>query len=191
MDGYVSQHLSKLTSCKISAIAHEYPESEHWLEQFQLRKMFQNHVRDELFPLAFVIMRRADAALDEWELACSAAKNGLQTPRVYFKVLRHVEQTIAALWQGLEFLRKALGKKLFERGDGSTFERLNGIYNLARHFDPMDLPPGDLHKIWLSNDGIHTNEYQLTFDEFLDTFRELLKFADALGGSPPPTGTSS
>jgi hypothetical protein len=48
-------------------------------------------------------------------------------------MLRHLESCIASLWQGLEFSRRALDTKLFEKGDGSVYERLNWLYNVGRH----------------------------------------------------------
>ena len=90
-----------------------------WLDEFVRRRIFQNHVREDRAALAFALVRRAVAAIAEWEATCQAATQDLPRPSVYFDVLRHCENCIAALWQGLELGRKALGVELFAKGDGS------------------------------------------------------------------------
>jgi hypothetical protein len=134
-------------------LAPEFPERSHWLNQFVLRRIFHDHVVDDRAGLAFALVRRAEAALDEWELACGAVREGVRRPSAYFKALRHFESCLASLWQGLDLGRRALGTDLFAKGDGSVFERLNWLYNKARHFDPQSLPAGDLHALWITNDG--------------------------------------
>jgi hypothetical protein len=47
-------------------------------------------------------------------LACIAATQDVRHPSGYFKMLRHLESCIAALWQGLEFSRRAIDTKLFD-----------------------------------------------------------------------------
>lgn len=187
LDTFVSQEMSKLTACTPQSLATEFPEHNHWLNQFVLRRIFQNHVSEEHAALAFILVRRAEAALDEWELACVAAE-GVRRPSGYFKTLRHLENCIAALWQGLEFCRRALETNLFEKGDGSVYERLNRVYNVGRHFDPQELPSGDLHRLWISNDGLNSREHSVTFSEMRDAIKFLAGMVDKFAGSSPKAG---
>jgi hypothetical protein len=168
-------------------VATEFPEHKYWLNQFILRRIFHNHVTEESAALAFILVRRAEAAIDEWELACETAQD-VQKPSGYFKMLRHLENCVAALWQGLEFGRRAMNTKLFEKGDGSVYERLNWVYNVGRHFDPSDLPSGDLHRLWISNDGINSQEYSVKFTELRDAIKFLAKIVDKIAGRPSETG---
>lgn len=187
LDTFVSQEMSKLTACAPRSLAPEFSEYRHWLDQFVLRRMFHNHVSEDRAALAFVLVRRAEAALDEWELACAAAKD-VRKPSGYFKMLRHLEHCLAALWQGLESCRRALNTKLFEQGDGSVYERLNWVYNVGRHFDPQDLPSGDRHRVWISNDGLHSREHSVTFSELRDAIKFLAGMVDKFAGSSPKAG---
>jgi len=187
LDTFVSQEMSKLTACAPQSLAAEFPEHSHWLNQFVLRRIFHNHVREEHAALAFVLVRRAEAALDEWELACAAASD-VRNPSGYFKMLRHMESCIAALWQGLEFSRRALQTKLFEKGDDSVYERLNWLYNAGRHFDPQELPSGDLHRLWISNDGLNSREHSVTFVELRDAIKFLAGMVEQIAGSSPKAG---
>ncbi len=181
---FVSQEMSRLTNCAPQSLADEFPEHNHWLDQFVLRRIFHNHIREDRAALAFVLVRRAAAALDEWELACVAASN-VQTLSGYFKMLRHMENCISALWQGLEFIRRALQVKLFDKGDGSSYERLNWVYNVGRHFDPQELPSGNLHRLWISNDGVNTQEHVVTFVELRDAIKYLAGLVQEFAGSSP------
>ena len=187
LDTFVSQEMSKLTACAPQSLVAEFPEHSHWLNQFVLRRIFHNHVREEHVALAFVLVRRAEAALDEWELACEAASD-VQNPSGYFKMLRHMESCIAALWQGFEFSRRALQTKLFEKEDGSVYERLNWLYNVGRHFDPQDLPSGDLHRLWISNNGLNSREHSVTFVELRDAIKFLAGMVEQIAGSSPKSG---
>lgn len=187
LDTFVSQDMSKLTACAPQSLAPEFPEHGHWLNQFVLRRILHNHVREEEAALAFVLVRRAEAALDEWELVCAAASD-VKNPSGYFRMLRHVESCIAALWQGLEFSRRALHIKLFEKGDGSVYERLNWLYNIGRHFDPHELSSGDLHRLWISNDGLNSREHSVTFVELREAIKLLAGTVDQFAGSSPKAG---
>jgi hypothetical protein len=187
LDTFVSQEMSKLTACSPQSLASEFAERAHWLNQFVLRRIVQNHVSGEYAALAFILVRRTEAALDEWELACAAVPD-VRKPSGYFKMLRHLENCIAALWQRLEFSRRALEKNLFENGDGSVYERLNWLYNVGRHFDPQELPSGDLHRLWISNDGLHSREHSVTFSELRDAIKCLAEMVDKFAGSSPKAG---
>jgi hypothetical protein len=147
--------------------------------------MFNDHVAQEHTALAFAVIRRAEAAIDEWELACEVATQGVQKPSKYFKALRHTESCVSALWQGLAFGQKALGTKLYDSGDGSVFERLNQLYNKGRHFDPSQLPNHDLHALWLTNDGLRSRDHTVTFDEMRDTLRILCNIAQKIAAGIP------
>ena len=188
VDTFVSQEISKLTACAPESLEAEFPDRNHWLNQFVLRRIVQNHVSDERVSLAFILVRRAEAALDEWELACSTATQNIRRPSCYFKVLRHLENCLAALWQGLEFARCAMGVKLFEKGDGSVYERLNWLYNAGRHFYPQALPSGDLHRLWISNEGLNSREHSVTFLEMPDAVKFLAGIVGKIAGAFPKVG---
>jgi hypothetical protein len=190
LDAFVSQELSKLTACVPQSLAAEFPNRSNWLDQFVLRRIFHNHVADDRAALAFLLVRRAEAALDEWELAREAAtRQDVRRPSVYFKALRHFENCIASLWQGLKVGSRSLDTRPFVKGDGSVFDRLNWLYNEARHFDPKDLQAGDLHRLWIANDGLRTREQSVSFEEISEELRRLGRIAqDIVGGGAQRAG---
>ncbi|MFN7917662.1 MAG: hypothetical protein U0Q55_20110 [Vicinamibacterales bacterium] len=46
----------------------EFPTRAMRLEEFVLRRFFQAHVADQMVPLAFIMVRRTLAAVEEWDL---------------------------------------------------------------------------------------------------------------------------
>lgn len=185
LDTFVSQEISKLTACTARPLGEELPERSQWINTFIRRRIFHQHVPNERAGLAFAILRRAEAAVDEWEIACEVAKGNLTKPSEYFRALRHFEACIGALWQGLEFGRKALSLQLFQKGDNSEYERIHWIYTKSRHFDPGALPSGDLHAVWLTNHAIQTREHILTYDELRDAVASLARIAGGIADGPP------
>ena len=183
LDTFVAQDMSKLTRLSIEPLAQEFPNADKWFAQFVLGRIFQAHVPDEKAALALAILRRTHVALQEWELASTAAQGDLRSLGTYFNVLRHLESCISAVWQGLEFARKALDQELFQKGDGSVYQRINWVYNVSRHFDPEALPSGDLHRVWLSDEVIHTREHAVTFDEIREAIKMLSRVSEKVAGT--------
>ncbi|MEX5684118.1 hypothetical protein [Pseudomonas silesiensis] len=182
LDKFVAQDMSKLSLLSIKSLAEEFPNADKWLEQFVLRRIFQAHVPDEKAALALAIIRRTHAALQEWELASTAAQGDLRSIGIYFGVVHHLESCISSTWQGLEFARKSLGRDFFTKGDGSAYERMNWIYNVSRHFDPEALQQGDTHRVWLSDQAMHTREKTVSFDELREAIRMLARTSERVTG---------
>lgn len=181
LDTFVAQEMSKLTRLTIESLSQDFPNADNWFTQFVLRRIFQARVSDDKAPLAFAIIRRTHAALQEWELASSAAHGNLRSVAVYFSVLRHLESCVSAVWQGLEFGRRSVGQNLFQKGDGSVYQRLNWVYNVSRHFEPEALQQGDLHRVWLSDQAVHTREHSVSFDELREAIKMLARISDEVG----------
>ena len=184
LDTFVSQGLSALTACPAQSLDDDFPQRSEWISEFVMRRIFHNHVSDERAALAFVLLRRAEAALDEWSLACHTAKGQLRSASVYFKALRHFEACIANLWQGLDFARRALNTKIFQPGDGTAYERLNEVYNTSRHFKPSELSAGNLHALWLTNSGVRTETHEVTFEEIREALALLGRIATKIVKGP-------
>ncbi len=183
LDTFVSQDLSALKECRAMPIGEQFPDHTSWLSSFVLNWMFRVPLSPVKAALAFALIRRAEAAVEEYDQACKALKDltkGKKTISGYFRCLRMYESTVAMLYQGLDFARKSLKTKLFEPGDGSVYQRLNLIYNESRHYDPLKLPEGHLHKVWIKNDGLHIENAALGFDELRNMIAEIAQIADSI-----------
>ena len=171
-------------------VASEFPDYTHWLSSFALNWIFAMPLPKEKAALAFALIRRAEAAVEDYEEARSLLSTLVAEGRsisLYFRCLRRLESVVAMLYQSLDLGRRALKTKLFAQGDGSPYERLNLIYNNARHSDPETLPSGQLHSVWIRNDGLFTEGASLTFDELRDLVCQISRIADKLAkGEKPP-----
>lgn len=183
LDTFVAQQMSSFAWTPRS-VDSEFPNRVAWLDEFVLRRIFHTHVPDNRAALAFIMLRRAMAAIEEWEAMCVEASGSMKKPSVYFSALRHCENCLAATWQALEFGRKALGQKLFENGDSSVYARLNSVYNAGRHFNPDTLPGGVLHAVWLASSCVRTQEHYLNLDELRELVCMLGRIASGIVTGP-------
>lgn len=183
---YVSKHLGAISSPTIKSIASEFPEHQYWVGNFVLNQVFSG-LETEHRELFFVVLRRAEAAFDDWELACKALASVQPSKRMgYFKALRHLENAISALEQAFQFGRTVLKLRMFTKGDGSAYQRLNFVYNESRHHDPSKLPTGELHGAWITDDGFHVPGGSISFDELRVLMEELGRVADAMSSGRAP-----
>ena len=191
LDNFVAQDLSQLTECRAAPVASEFPDCASWLSSFVLNWIFRIPLTKEKAALAFALIRRAEGAVADYEearehLAKLVAGNRSISISLYFRCLRRFESTVGMLYQSLDFVRKALGIQLFAEGDGSPYERLNLLYNKGRHSNPESLPAGQLHAVWIRNDGLHTDGANLTFDELRDLILDIGRIADKLAKGEVP-----
>jgi hypothetical protein len=189
LDTFVAQDLSQLTECRPAPIAPEFPDYSSWLSSFVLNWIFRISLPKDKAALAFALIRRAEGAIGDYEEARTELASlvaGGRSISLYFRCLRRFESTVAMLYQSLDFVRRALGIKLFDPGDGSPYERLNLIYNKSRHSDPETLPTGQLHAVWIKNDGLYADGANLTFDELRDLVRDIGRIADKLAKGEVP-----
>ena len=183
LDKFVAQDLSQLTECRAAPIAAEFPDYQSWLSSFILTSMFRHPLSEDKAALAFALIRRAEAAISDYEEArayLSEFVAGNRDVGVYFRSLRKFESAVSVLCQALLLVPKALGKKLFKKGDGSSYDQLNLINNKIKHADPEALPAGHLHVVWLKNEGLIADGASLPFDELRDLLHQIARQADWL-----------
>lgn len=194
LDTFAAQELSQLTQSNAGPVRADFPGSDSWLSGFVLTSMLLTSLPAPKRAFAFALIRRAEAAIDDYEAAREELAKfiaGGKSISGYFRCLRKFESAIAMIYQALDFGRKALGTKLFTQGDGSRYERLNQLYNKGKHADPELLPADHLHAVWLRNDGLHADGVHLTFDELRDLIREVGRIADKLAkGELPSQGAT-
>lgn len=184
LDKFVSQQLSQLTECSASDVTERYSQAKYWVSNFVLNSIFGGSASKEGRTFTCFFLRRAEAAFTEYEYARQAliefVSTPLKKPSLYFRALHHLEMTITMLWQAYDLTRRVLKEKLFDKGDSSNYERLNWIYNVSRHFDPSDLPLGQIHAIWLNNAGIQTDKYGVSYQELEEFLIEIGNLADSI-----------
>jgi hypothetical protein len=73
---------------------------------------------------------------------------------------------------------------LFKKGDGTTLQRLNLLYNRSKHLPKAinsdQIGHGSTLAVWLTNDGLRCLDGHLTFEELAEILEELARWSDAL-----------
>lgn len=183
LNKYVAQELADLKTPMAKSIREEFPNLDDWVGVFVMKTIFNFSLPQDRAALAFALLRRAQAAIEDYDDACVALLHAVgreKTIPQYFHALRKFESSIAMLYQAYDFARKALSIKLFEPHDGTPYQRLNFIYNRSRHPDVQTLPSDHLHPVWVRDDGVYTDGGTLRFDELEDLLRELGRIAERI-----------
>lgn len=85
------------------------------------------------------------------------------------------------MWQAFDMIKKLTNENLYSRNDGSPYEKLNIIYNTYRHFSPSDVAnQGNLHAIWLTNEGIKTSTHEILCSEISALLIEIGNIANKI-----------
>lgn len=182
LDNFVAHKLSLLTECG----AGELPPDESWLNDFILNNAFRVNLPAKTRAFVFNFLRRAEAARWTYRGARTALIEYLPTPSnvisPYFRALLGFEICISQCYQGYELLMKATGEKIFTAGDGSDAERLRNLYIHCKHMDLKikggKMPTGATATIWITNQGLESDEAALSFDELLEVLSEMGRIAE-------------
>lgn len=191
-DTYFSQELSQFTTAVLPDVSNDFPRRKSWVTEYRMNSVLRFDVPANVRPFYFAFLRRAESTFLEYDLFRSALSDYFADPRLllslYMRSLHHVEIATSMAYQAFVFLGKATPAGRFVKNDRSPLQRLNAIYNVSRHFDPLQLPEGHLHAIWLKNDGIHAAEMTngakveslVTFDELGELLTKLGTWANTL-----------
>lgn len=182
LDEFYSQEISQLTECNAPEVVKHFSQSEHWVANFFLNSVFGYPIAQKGRAFGFGFLRRAETAFLEYEIARMSLigfiNSNPEKPSLYLKSLTHFEITITMVYQAYQLLMRLSDEKLFQKNDGSPLDRLNKIYNLIRHFDPSELPLKHFHAMWISNNGLHIENYNLSFEELEEIMIEIGELAD-------------
>lgn len=183
LDNFISQQLSQLTENNTVVVSHNFLDSKEWISNFCLNSILGGYASKEDRSFIFFFLRRAEAAFVEYEYACETLElfitNKSKSPSLYFKALYHFEIVITMMWQAFALRIKKSGNKIYSEKDNSIYERLNQIYNISRHFDPSKISKENIHVIWVTNNGIQTEDKQLPYPEL--SYLELAMLLSEIG----------
>ena len=187
-DKFVAPEISSFTAASIPDVSAVSAEQGYWLLNFMLSSALRVTMDDALRRTLYNFLRRAEAAFREYEAARQATLAYLANPNPdavsqYIVAIGHWEVFLSQAYQAWCLLAKGQ-KILFEPGDGSVTQRLNLLYNRAKHAEKaitsQQLPPDGTLPVWLKNDGLHCVESILTFEEIAEVLKDLALWADAV-----------
>ena len=185
VEAFISRRIVELTTVGVTDLSPEFPNASSWLSRLGMLSVLTNQFSPETRPFAIQFVRKVEMSLAEYarakpELEALVARTGRWSP--YYRALHHVETSSSLLYQAYDLSRKKLGIALFQPGDGSSLQRLNGIYNKARHEPAAQDDP-----VWLSNTSIHTSDVDLRFSEYESMLREYSNIAEKITSSQEPS----
>lgn len=184
VETFISKKITEVTECNVADLYAEFPSAKEWLSGFGLMVIFVNQPREEIRPFALQFLRRVETTFSEYALAREylqrlvLGSRGRWSP--YYRALYHFEAALGQLYQAYDFSRKMLDSKLFVSNDDSPLDRLNKIHNISKHQVAVEDQP-----IWLTNEGIETNDMKITFVEFEELLRSCGRIAMTLTQTSP------
>lgn len=170
--------IGSLDQCNIGEISREFPYAKRWLDTLGLMVIFNNHLSLEKRPLALQFIRRVDRAIAEYAAFRDEILQHItgESPwSHYYRGLHHAEMAMTLLYQAYDVIRKAADETLFSKDDGSAMQRLNFTYNASKHEVP-ELKD----TVWITNQGIQTEKYLLTYAELEDILRSAGKLVEKI-----------
>lgn len=190
LDNFFAQEISALSECNAPDLGDHSAEVGDLIHNFILSSILISPIKTEEKPYIFGIIRRVQMALVEYQngrtLLLLYLNESKKNTSLYFQGLSHFEIAVTQLYQAYDFWRQ-LGKKresketnLFKTGDGSPLQKLNRLYNVSKHLEPSTIPEGNLHHVWISNNGICASEVTMSFTELADLVKEYVAVANAL-----------
>lgn len=180
---YVLARIGQVAMCGAQDVIREFPNCGKWVSSLGLLIIFSDLPLPEHRPFALQLIRRVEMALREYETGRAALLDLVDGDRgrwsPYFRALSHFEAAVSQLYQAYDNLRKLMGANLFEKDDGSALQRLNDIYNTAKHeFAQAEQP------LWITDQGLESDRTELAFTEIEEMLRECASIAETMTNSP-------
>lgn len=187
LDRYLAPQVSRFTEADIPILDELQAVSRHWIGNHFLNSVWRRAHPEGRRQMVFNFLRRADAAIEEYVLAKAATleflQGGGQAVRAYTVALHHWETCLERGWLAARLFQKIFGvEKLFDKGDGSHWERLNRLQNDAKHTDARieagEHPGGSPLVVWMENDGMRSLNAAVSWQEIVDFLHALRLCAD-------------
>jgi len=163
------------------------------VQQFVLNTVFCSPFEEKARARSFNVIRRTLNAVEEYDLARASYETIFPNKTVgsYLRTLRHFESCVTELFQAYELLFGMIGKKIPDKtatGSEEIFFKLDRIYNTAKHTEHMLLraqhfKEGDTLAVWISNAGLTSKSYTLTFDELHESLCAIANAAAMLANA--------
>ncbi len=190
LDKHIAPEVSSFNRADIPDMSSWEKEAPYWIANFFLNSAFITSFNPPMNAYAYNFLRRAHAAFIEHKLARDATYSfleaGGQSPTHYCLALFHWETFLGQSWHAYAIFLKAFkGKdKVFDKGDGSLENRLNNLYNQMKHVESKiatcEMLPGATVPVWLTNDGIHSINTSMTYNETADVLQQIATWANVL-----------
>jgi hypothetical protein len=173
-----------LTRCGANPV----DEPPNWIAVFVLNSALNSTADVSKYTYSLNFLRRVEEAISSSREGTARLLEYVQSPgrsiATYFRSLSHFEFCIGQLWQAHCLLSKPGNVVLFNKGQGSTEERLNKIYNATKHMEERiaagKMPEDSPSVLWLTNGDISCVDASVSFTEVETTLRVVHELATGI-----------
>jgi hypothetical protein len=201
LDRNVAPGISKFTNADIPDLRAEFPQASHWLSNHYLNTLLGPNYAGSFRQYAVSMLFRAQAQFDLYhrareQTAIYLEKSPTHNPAVreYYQAVNLWETCLLNYQMFIDLYTKAVVKKAFEPADGSEEQRAYDLANSVKHWGGFinSQRRKEEHNIplWLSNDGLHSHEGNLSYQELAAITREVAKTGDQLENPSAANGAA-
>jgi hypothetical protein len=182
-DTFIAPHLSEFNSAAIKDMSHYKQESDYLIQGFILNSIFRSSLQLAARQTMLNFLRRSEAAFRAYEDARIETASYVADGSIngYMRAMSHWEFFFSQAWLGYALIIKMVGVRAFAPNDGSLSQRLHRLYNQTKHVESMiadgNMAADSTLPVWLTNDGIQSNEVAVTFDELADILENIILWA--------------
>jgi hypothetical protein len=183
----MAPEMSKFTSATIPDLSAIDSDQEHWLENYILNSIMRATLQSPDRQRLFNFLRRSHSAFEEYAAARELTLAYLAEPERklgYLKAMGHWEALLGYIWQAYRLILPKQLADLYKPRDNSFFERLNHLYNKGKHLEEKILEGKYFEDsplcIWLTNEGLKSTDEEVTFEEVVETLKQLAQLAAAV-----------
>lgn len=187
---FLAPGIAEFTSADIPDLAHRYPQAPHWVGNHFLNNALRGHFKDRWRQVVLAYIRRAQNAFLTYHKARRLTLEYLDgnqpdNPRInrYFGAVTAWENFALQISMVIDLCRWLnQGVDAFTKNDGSKEQRLYEMANLIKHtasaVNSGQCPESGTIPMWLANDGLHSFESSITFQEASEILGEVCSLAE-------------
>jgi hypothetical protein len=195
IDRLLAPGLSKFTACNAPDLTTLHDQATHWLANHFLNILFGHSFKGRFQQYALNQLFRAEVAFRDYHEArelCltffEAGRPDYPAIRTYFKAVSRWESCLLNIQIFIDFMNKMRlevgDEPVFIPGDGSREQRAYDLANEIKHWgghiksqlieESLTIP------VWLTNEGLQSKSYQISYEELATLVGEIAAVADEL-----------
>lgn len=188
---FLAPGIADFTSAQIPDLSERYPQAPHWVGNHFLNSVLRARFKDRWRQIVLAYIRRAQNAFIYYHEARFLTHEYLEgnqpdNPRIggYFKAVSAWENFALQVSMAIDLLKSLQGFDVFKRNDGSKEERLYKMANIVKHTSKAvnsgQCPASGTIPLWLSNDGLCSFGFVVSFQEASEVLDGICNLANDL-----------
>lgn len=189
LNRHIAPGIADFTACEIPDLAPEFERASSWISTLFMVSALQSEYKGNARQFVSNIVFRGHACFELYHQARDTtmefiAKSSLHSPRLltYYRAARTWEACLINLQVLTEVVTKLSGKRMYVPADGSVLQRAYDMANLVKHWGKAinsgAHDEGDTLPLWLSNAGLVSRPYSLSYLEIAELIRDAAEAAE-------------